>query len=284
MTTREIDIQDVEYLRHGNRPLLARLYKPKGAGPFPIVVDLHGGAWIRGDRLNDAIMNEAMAKAGIVVAALDFRIDEPYPASLADANYGVRWAKTQARALGGSADRVGLMGSSSGAHQAMLAAMRPRDARYAAIPLPAGSPAVDASVRCVVLCWPVVDPLGRYRYAKQLKEGGKPYPEVVDRVLPGHDQYWRTEDAMAEGSPVIALERGERVELPPAIYLQGADDKAHPRADLDRFVTQYRKAGGQVDLTLFDGEAEGYITKKPMTEAGRRTIELIIEFVRKHLG
>jgi len=42
----------------------------------------------------------------------------------------------------------------------------------------------------------------------------------VDRVLRVHDQYWKTEDAMAEGSPVIALERGERVEMPPAIYLQ----------------------------------------------------------------
>src|SRR5205085_459648 len=247
----EIDIQDVEYLRHGDRPLLARLYKPKGAGPFPIVVDLHGGAWTRGDRLNDAAMNEAMAKAGIAVAALDFRTDEPYPASLADVNYGVRWAKTQAPTLGGRADRVGLMGSSSGAHQAMLAALRPRDARYAAIALPPGSPTVDASVRCVVLCWPVIDPLGRYRYGKKLKESGQPYPEVVDRVLPGHDQYWRTEEAMAEGSPVIALERGERVELPPAIYLQGADDKAHPRADLDRFVTHYRKAGGEMRWALY---------------------------------
>src|SRR5207247_1236370 len=163
-------------------------YKPKGDGPFPLIVDLHGGAWIRGDRLNDAVMNEAMAKAGIVVAAIDFRTDTPYPASLADVNYAVRWIKTQAKALGGSADRVGLL-------------------------------------------------------------------------LPGHDQYWKTEDAMAEGSPVVALERGERVEMPPAIYLQGADDKAHPRADLDRFVTQYRKAGGQVELELFEGEAEGYIGK-----------------------
>ena len=284
MASHEIDIQDVEYLRHGDKPLLARLYKPKGDGPFPLIVDLHGGAWIRGDRLNDAVMNEAMAKAGIVVAAIDFRTDAPYPASLADVNYAVRWIKTQAKALGGSADRVGLMGASSGAHQAMLSAMRPRDARYAAIPLPTGSPAVDASVRAVVLCWPVIDPLGRYRYAKKLREGGKPYPEVVNRVLPGHDQYWKTEDAMAEGSPVVALERGERVEMPPAIYLQGADDRAHPRADLDRFVTQYRKAGGQVELELFEGEAEGYIGKKPMTDAGKRTIERIIEFVRKQLA
>ncbi len=41
--------EDVEYLRHGDRRLIARLYKPKGAGPFPAVVDLHGGAWNNGD-------------------------------------------------------------------------------------------------------------------------------------------------------------------------------------------------------------------------------------------
>lgn len=284
--TYEIDSRDVEYLRHGDKPLIARLYTPKGDGPFPMIVEVHGGAWIREDRLKDAVINEPLAKSGVVVASLEFRMppDASYPASMADINYAVRWLKSQAKTFRGNAERVGLMGTSSGSQQAMLVAMRPRDARYAAIPLPAGSPAVDAKVQCVVLCWPVIDPLGRYRYAKALKQSGKPYPEVVDRVLPGHDQYWKTEEAMAEGSPVIALERGERVEMPPAIYLQGTEDLAHPRADLDRFVTAYRKAGGQVELELFEGEGQGYIAKTPMTEAGRRTIARIIEFVHKQLG
>lgn len=284
--TYEIDSRDVEYLRHGDKPLLARLYTPKGDGPFPMVVEVHGGAWIREDRLKDAVINEPLAKSGVVVASLEFRMppEASYPASMADINYAVRWLKSQAKTLRGNAERVGLMGTSSGSQQAMLVAMRPRDARYAAIPLAAGSPALDARVQCVVLCWPVIDPLGRYRYAKALKESGKPYPEVVDRVLPGHDQYWKTEEAMAEGSPVIALERGERVEMPPVIYLQGTEDLAHPRADLDRFVTAYRKAGGQVELELFEGAGQGYIAKTPMTEAGRRTIARIIEFVHKQLG
>ena len=42
--TYEIDIQDVEYLRHGETPLLARLFIPRGSEPFPIMVELHGGA------------------------------------------------------------------------------------------------------------------------------------------------------------------------------------------------------------------------------------------------
>jgi acetyl esterase/lipase len=283
--TYEIDVKDVEYARHGDRPLLARLFKPRGAGPFPLIVELHGGAWCRGDRLSDTAINEPLAKSGVVVAALDFRMPPvaPYPASMADINYAIRWLKTRATEFGSRPDLVGVLGTSSGAHQAMLGAMRPRDPRYSAVPLPAGLAAVDASARCVVMCWPVIDPLARYRYARKLKASGKPYPEVVDRVLPCHDQYWQTEAAMAEGNPVLALERGERVEMPPVLYLQGTSDAAHPRVDLDRFVTQYEKAGGQVELELYEGEAEGFARNQDSPAAGQ-AIEKIIEFVQKRLG
>jgi acetyl esterase/lipase len=279
----EIDVQDVEYLRHGDKPLLARLFKPRGDGPFPMIVDLHGGAWFRGDRLNDTAINEPLAKSGVVVAALDFRLppDASYPGSVADIHYGIRWLKARAKELGGRPDLVGAMGISSGGHLGMLIGMRPRDPRYAALPLPAGTPAVDASLRCMILCWPVIDPLARYRYVKKMKEGGKPYPDLVDRVMPGHDQYWKTEEAMAEGNPVLALERGERVETPPVLYLQGTKDIAHPREDLDRFVMHYRKAGGQVELELFEGEAEGFVTRNPGSPAAARAIARIIEYVGK---
>jgi acetyl esterase len=280
--THDIVVEDVEYLRHGASPLLARIFRPRAGGELPMVVDLHGGAWCRGDRLNDAPINEALARSGVVVAALDFRMPPvaAYPASLADIHYGIRWLKTRAASLGGRADRVGVLGVSSGAHQGMLLAMRPHDPRYASLPLSGGA---DARVGCVVLCWPVIDPLARYRYGKALKAKGQPYPEVVDRVLPCHDEYWKTEEAMAEGNPVLALERGESVELPPALYLQGTRDVAHPRADLDRFVTQYRKAGGRVDLELFDGEAEGFINKTPDSPAARKALEAIIAFVHASL-
>lgn len=282
----EIDVTDVEYLRHGDQPLLARMFVPRGDGPFPMLVELHGGAWSRGDRTNDTIMNEPLARSGVVVAALDFRQppEAAYPASLLDISYAIRWLKSRAAEFKGRAAQVGIMGASSGAHQAMLLAMKPRDPKYAALPLPAGHGAgnIDGRVRCAVLCWPVIDPLSRYRYAKALKAGGPPYPDVVDRVLPGHDAYWVTEDAMAEGNPTLALERGEAVETPPVVYLQGSRDQAHPRPDLDRFVAGYRKIGGQVDLELIEGEAEGYISKKPA--AAERTIARIVEFVHKQLA
>ncbi len=283
LTTYELDVEDVEYLRHGDKPLLARLFKPRGAGPFPFIVELHGGAWCHGDRMNDTLINEALARSGIVVAALDFRMPPVagYPASLADINYAIRWLKARAAELKSRSDWVGILGVSSGAHQAMLLGMRPRDSRYAAVPLAAA--AIDATVRCVVLCWPVIDPLGRYHYARKLKAGGKPYPELVDQVLPSHDEYWKTEDAMAEGSPVLALERGERVELPPALYVQGTRDLAHPRPDLDRFVAEYRKAGGRVELELYEGEGQAFITRNAGSPNSRKAIKKIIEFVHREI-
>jgi len=280
-----IDVEDVEYLRHGDKPLLVRLFKPQGAGPFPLVVDLHGGAWCMGDRLMDVAINEPLAKSGVVVAALDFRMppDASYPGSLADINYAIRWLKAHATQWGSRPDLVGVLGSSSGAHQAILGAMRPQDSRYAAIASPAGATNLDARVRCVILCWPVIDPLARYHYAKKLQAGGKPYPDLIDVVVPLHDKYWKTEEAMAEGNPVLALERGERVELPPVLYIQGTEDRAHPRPDLDRFVAQYRKAGGSVDLALYEGEAEGFAIRKPTAATSAQALAKIISFVHQQI-
>ncbi len=283
LTRYEIDVEDVEYLRHGSKPLLARLYKPRGTGPFPLIIDLHGGAWCRKDRTSDAGTDEPLARSGVVVASLDFRMppDAGYPASMVDINYAIRWFKSRATELGSRPDMVGILGVSSGGHQAMLAAMRPDDPRYAALPLPAKA-AVEATVRCVVLCWPVIDPLGRYHYARKLKEAGN--SKLADQVLPCHDQYWPGEAAMAEGNPTLALERGERVQMPPVLYLQGTDDAAHPRPNLDRFVAGYRKAGGRVELHFFKGVGEAFITNDPGAPASIEAIEKIIEFVHRALG
>jgi acetyl esterase/lipase len=291
----EIEIEDVEYLRHGGQPLLARLFKPRGAGPFPAIVELHGGAWCLGDRLQDTAINERLARNGILVAALDFRVPPAasYPGSAVDINYGIRWLKSRAASLGSRPEMICSFGISSGGHMAMLLGMRPKDSRYSAIPV-AGS-TFDAGVCGVIMGAPVIDPLGRYRYAKQLKESGKSYPEFVDLVLPLHDKYWQNEDAMAEGNPVMALERGESVQLPPVLYIQDSRDIVHPRPQLERFVELYRKAGGKVDLELSEGAADAFAPRNPPQAVARafekrdpsspqalRTVEKMIAFVREH--
>lgn len=280
----EFTVEDIEYLSHGGSPLLLRLFQPKGTGPFPLMIDIHGGAWCGQDRTSDLLFNEALARSGVVVAALDFRMPPVagYPASLADINYATRWLKARAGGLKARADRIGMIGISSGGHQAMLAAMRPRDQRYAAIPL-AGHAGVDAKVAAVVLIWPVIDPLRRFHHARRLQAAGGKYPEQIDRVIPLHTKFWGTEEAMEEGNPVGILDRGEAVEMPPVLYVQGAGDVVHPRADLERFVERYGKRGGEVDLALYEGEAEGFI-RNPASKAAPLAMQRIVDFVHARLG
>jgi acetyl esterase/lipase len=256
------DVDDVEYLRHGEKPLLARVFRPRGEGPYPALVEVHGGAWCLSDRKTEHLRHEYMASHGIVSIALDFRSGEtdPYPASLQDINYAVRFAKLNASEFKTLPQAIGLSGQSSGGHLAMLVAMRPHDPRYAAIALPPGAPEHDASVRAVVMSWPVINPLGRYRHAKRALAEPNP-PEWPKSIIARQDSYWRSEANMAEGNPMLALERGERVQTPPAIWLQGRSDTLHDYKDADsdfpgnepqRFVANYRKAGGEIELHYLD--------------------------------
>src|SRR5207237_8697112 len=189
--------------------------------PFPAVVDLHGGAWTSGDLAGTKGLDETLAKNGFVVASLNFRhAADGYPTSLIDINYAVRWVKARARDLKIRPDQVGIAGQSTGGHLAMLAAMRPNDSRYASVALPAGSPAVDATVRAVAMSWPVINPLSRYRNAQKLAKGPKP-PAFSIGLQEKHDMYWGTEAAMTGGNPMPLLERGQNVPTPPAPWAPG---------------------------------------------------------------
>jgi acetyl esterase/lipase len=289
--THEFDVEDVEYLRHGDKPLLARVFRPRGDGPFPAMVECHGGAWCQSDRFTEKIRHEAMASHGIVSIALDFRSGntDPYPASVQDINYAVRWAKHNAKSLKTGPDLVGLSGQSSGGHLAMLVAMRPHDARYAAIPLPAGAAAQDATVRCVIMSWPVINPLSRYRMAKRAQAVANP-PEWPKSIIGRHDSYWRTEANMAEGNPMLALERSEKVKLPPAVWYQGRGDGMHdykdPESSFDgnepqRFVANYRQAGG--DISLVYVESERHAGHSPDLSQTGDMFKQMVAFIQRHI-
>ncbi len=281
--TQTFTTEDIDYLRHGDKALKLRLFRPDGAGPFPAVIDLHGGAWNKGDLSGCQDRDEVLVEAGFAVAALDFRqAGDGYPTTLIDINYAVRWLKAHAGEYGIDPGRVGLSGQSSGGHLAMLAAMRPSDPRYGEIALDAGLPAVDASVRCVGMSWPVMNPLSRYRHALRERASASP-PDWVADIPESHDLYWVTDDNMIDGNPVHALESGEAVATPPAIWIQGRPDPVHdyldPESELgvnepERFAQRYREAGGDIEVLYIE----------QANRASRVSFDPLAEFFRKHLG
>ena len=271
-------VEEREYLAIDGVILGMRLFRPLGDGPFPAVVECHGGGWCVGDRTNNDAINEAVARCGVVVAAIDFRMppQAPYPAALADVNFATRWLKSNAEELGSRADMVGVMGSSSGGHLTLLSAMRPDDPRYASIRRTGvGS---DASVRYAVTLWPVICPIGRFDYLQGIPKSDA-HPVLTEGVA-RHEAFWKTRDAMSEGSPVRALERGEAMRLPDVLYIQNETDQLHPRRDMDRLIAAYGKAGGRVQAEMFAGDTYDFLRADPQGAEAQRALQTICGFIK----
>lgn len=264
----EVEERDLTYRESGGA-LLARLYQPHGAGPFPAAVDVHGGGWNAGDRFQNAPIDAALAARGIVILALDFRMppEAGYPAAVADVNYGIRWLKKHAVEFSSRPELVGGIGTSSGGQTLLLAALKPTDPRYAALPL---DHADDAELAFVVACWPVSDPLARYHQAQRNGD---------DQQLRNHDAYWGSEVAMAEGNPQLILERAESVRTPPLLIVQGTADTSVTPDMADRFAAAYRTAGGEVRLEKFPGQPHSFIKRNPTTSDPAQALELMGTFI-----
>jgi acetyl esterase/lipase len=245
----DVKAEDIVYRRDGDRSWLALTLQPQGDGPFPALLVLHGGAWNMSDRASTGGLAEGIAASGVLVASIDFRMggEDPYPSSLADINYATRWLKQRAADWHADPATVGGLGISSGGHLILLSAMRPRDPRYAALDMP-DAPNLDATLAFVISCWGVLDPLGRYRMAEERGLG---------HYITHHNAYFGSVGAMEEGNPLMILQRGESVELPPLLLIQGTADEGVPQGMVENVHRLYRAAGGDAELAWFPDQPHG---------------------------
>jgi acetyl esterase len=271
--TYDFVVKDIVY-HNDTKPRLARLYQPAGSGPFPAVLQVHGGAWNNKDRTDGQNTSLDLCAAGIVVLAIDFRNapEAPYPASLQDINYGIRWLKAHAGEFGSSAGQVGAYGTSSGGHQILLAAIRPDDPRYRAVPL-TEAPDIDAKLAFVVSGWGVLFPLERYKLAKAKGD---------ENLARSHDTFFGSEATQIEATPALIIERGEKVFLPPALVFQGTQDQWTSVELAQRLATDYRVAGGTMDLELYEGAHHTFVNEHPFDPNSVKAVATMIAFIKKY--
>ena len=266
----EITVSEVEMRRNSaGRMLMARIYQPKGLGPFPTVVDLHGGAWNAKDRYAEEPMDRSIASSGVLVVAIDMTLapEAPYPACVQDANYGVRWVKSKAATWNGDASKLGVYGSSSGGHVAELLGMRPHDDRYNAIPL-SGAPNVDASIAYAAMRSPISDTFARFKNAENRKREG---------MVKNNKLFFNPWDTIHESNPQEILDRHEKITLVPFLIMGGAlDDNVLPEIQ-EKFVASYKAAGGDVQFQIFEGaEHEWVANEGPQTDRAREMVKAFI--------
>jgi hypothetical protein len=139
------------------------------------------------------------------------------------------------------------------------------------------------------MSWPVINPYSRYRHAKRAQAGANP-PEWPKSIIARQDAYWQDEANMAEGNPLLALERGEKVLTPPAVWFQGRGDTMHDYKDAEssfagnepqRFVTLYRQAGGEIALEYVEGDRHS--GHSPDLSKTGDMFNRMVAFVRRHI-
>ena len=266
----DIEVREVEFRRTARgRTLMARVYQPLGRGPFPSLLDLHGGAWNDKDRFANEPMARAVASSGVLVASIDMTLapEAPYPASVQDANYGVRWLKWKAPEWNGDPARMGVLGSSTGGHLAELIGMRPRDPRYNAIALPQ-APNVDATVAYIATRSPISDPYARFQQAGKMKR---------EDMMAKTRKWFVPWETIFEANPQQMLDRREPVTLPPLLIMQGGlDDNVLPALQ-EKFAASYRAAGGHCELEVFEGCHHLWVAEPgPQTERAHEMVKTFI--------
>jgi acetyl esterase/lipase len=181
-----------------------------------------------------------LAEGGLVVLAIDYRLARPghpsWPAVLDDLREAVRWTRRHSSELDIDGDRIAMLGQSSGAHLAMLAATLPDE------PGPDG---VSARVQAVVSFYGPTD-LARLLAFRRLTH------EPVRTFL--GDVAARTAEFIAGASPINHVSR----DTPPMLFLHGSDDLWVPPEQSELMAAALERAGAEHQLIIIPGARHGF--------------------------
>lgn len=115
--------RDLAYVAGGHPRQKLDLYLPATADePSPLVIWIHGGAWMGGSKDQCPPLRQGFTERGYAVASIGYRLsgDALFPAQIEDCKAAVRWLRAHAKQYHLAADRFGAWGSSAGGHLVAL--------------------------------------------------------------------------------------------------------------------------------------------------------------------
>lgn len=279
VATVAVDESDLVYARAGDVELQAHVYRPRASGTLPALIDIHGGAWSSGDRLSGRHYARALASAGVLVFAIDFRQAPAFqhPAASSDVASAVRYLRKHATALRIDPESIGLVGSSSGGHLAMLAGFLPNAAAFRGTHIAndgafTDADAVDATVRYVIALWPVADPAYRFQYAQRVGR---------HELVKSHERYFGSIEQMEKASVPRLLRAKEAQHLPALFVVHAGKDANIPREMTLDLVSAYQEAGGRLTYQLYPEQAHAF-GHRPSTDT-THLIEAMRDFIAAHV-
>ncbi len=244
-----------------------RIYRPEGDGPFPIVMNFHGGGWVIGDLdTADAVCRSVCRTAECIVISVDYRLapEHEYPAAVDDAYAATCWAAEHAAELGGSG-RLAVMGESAGGNLAAVVAQKSRDEN---------GPKIDFQL----LAYPVVDhDLTRTSYV----ENGQGYLLETETMSWFWDIY--CPEAERRGEPAASPLKAESLAgLPPALVLTAEFDPL--RDEGHAYADALQAAGVAAEAICFDGLVHDFLATAELIPGSRAAFERAVSALKSALG
>lgn len=226
---------DVRYCDQSDAQLLDLYLPNEGAGPYPVVVHFHGGAFRRGDKREAT--SEPMLRAlwrGYAVADVRYRLsgEAPYPAMLYDAKAAIRFLRAQAKTYDLDPAYIAAWGPSSGGWLVSMLGATGGQSEFEDLSM--GNAGVSSRVQAVIdWCGPcggfdkMDEQLALHGFAGTHSDPASPESRFLGAAVSQSEELCRT------ASPVAHLQE----DAPPFFILHGSDDKTVP---VEQSVILYR--------------------------------------------
>ena len=242
-------ISRIAYAPDGERTTLDIVHPlERPTAPMPVLIHIHGGAWVLGKRNQQAkpLLNH-LARNGWLCLDINYRLapHNRFPTMLTDVLRAIVWAKANAAQYGGDPARIALTGGSAGGHLTALGVLA--HDRAEAKP---GFENADCSVQAAVPNY------GRFDFTDRLNLWGRNHVSL---------RKWETNKVMAPGADDAAWDLASpialvRADAPPMLVISGHHDTLIPQAEGAAFADAQREAGGTADYIPLSGGQHAFDT------------------------
>lgn len=242
--------RSVVYAKTDNKDLLCDIYVPKGQGPFPAILLIHGGAWKSGTKLQMKGHGESAAEQGFVAVSINYRHAPKYkwPAQIDDCRQAIQWMANHSDTYKIDPKRIAVWGYSAGGHLAsFLATSRQHDRKI--------------QIRCAVCGGSPVDltlvpkdfPFLAYFMGATRREAPRKYEQA---------------------SPITHLTKDD----PPIFFYHGEQDLLVPVDGIKKMIAKARNLGVQCELMMVPNK------EHILTFFDQASFDKALDFVRKQVG